>query len=189
MALTTRRSAIKARTALIRQIKSILVTAPDALRSKYEGASTESTISRLLLIRPNAALRSVTASTTVALRRLARRHQYLTVEIDETTVELQALVRLNNDQRTKNYAARRRAEGKTTKDILRCLKRAIAREVWHLLVHPAPMPQINGLRPLRNSLGIRLEEAPAALGTRAARISDPERGKHRNNQLIINYQA
>lgn len=39
-----------------------------------------------------------------------------------------ALVRLLYDARTRAYATRRTTEGKTPKEILRCLKRAIARE-------------------------------------------------------------
>lgn len=41
--------------------------------------------------------------------------------------------RLHHDSRTKAYAARRRAEGKTTKEIVRCLKRHVARHLFRLL--------------------------------------------------------
>ena len=44
-----------------------------------------------------------------------------------------ALSRLQHHAPTKAYAARRTAEGKTIRDIKRCLKRAIAREVYRLL--------------------------------------------------------
>ena len=44
-----------------------------------------------------------------------------------------ATVRLRCDQQTKNYAARRRAEGKNDREIIRCLKRYIAREIYRLL--------------------------------------------------------
>lgn len=44
-----------------------------------------------------------------------------------------AVVRLRGCQRTREYAARRRAEGKSTKDIIRCLKRYIAREIYYTL--------------------------------------------------------
>lgn len=47
-----------------------------------------------------------------------------------------ALVRLRSDERTKRYRDRRLAEGKTPREIMRCLKRAIAREVFGLLAHP-----------------------------------------------------
>jgi transposase len=44
-----------------------------------------------------------------------------------------ALSRLQHHPETKAYAARRTAEGKTRRDIKRCLKRAIAREIYRLL--------------------------------------------------------
>lgn len=44
-----------------------------------------------------------------------------------------ALTRLRIDQPTKTYAARRTHEGKTPREIKRCLKRAIAREVYRLM--------------------------------------------------------
>lgn len=45
-----------------------------------------------------------------------------------------AVVRLRYCERTRAYAERRRAEGKTNKEILRCLKRYIARQVYRTLV-------------------------------------------------------
>jgi len=46
-----------------------------------------------------------------------------------------ALVRMGCHQPTRDYVARRTAEGKTKTEIMRCLKRYIAREVFpHLLV-------------------------------------------------------
>jgi transposase len=51
------------------------------------------------------------------------------------------LVRLRWHQPTRDYAARRTAEGKTSKEIIRCLKRYVAREVFAALrqidQHPA----------------------------------------------------
>ena len=43
------------------------------------------------------------------------------------------LVRMRHDQRTRDYVARRTLEGLKTKDIVRYLKRFIAREVYHHL--------------------------------------------------------
>ncbi len=45
-----------------------------------------------------------------------------------------AVHRLRIDSRTQAYAERREAEGRTRNEILRCLKRYIAREVYHLLL-------------------------------------------------------
>jgi transposase len=44
-----------------------------------------------------------------------------------------ALVRLRDDPATQAYAARRRAEGKSSREIRRCIKRAIARQLFKLL--------------------------------------------------------
>jgi transposase len=46
-----------------------------------------------------------------------------------------ALTRLRTCPTTKDYATRRRAQGKTTRDILRCLKRYIARELFRPLLN------------------------------------------------------
>lgn len=44
-----------------------------------------------------------------------------------------AVVRLRDDPTTRAYAAHRRAEGKSARDIRRCLKRAIARQLLEQL--------------------------------------------------------
>jgi len=99
-----------------------------------------------------------------------------------------ALVRLSTDSRTQVYAPKLRAAGKSKKDVLRCLKRAIAREAWHLLVHPAPAPRIDDLRPLRHERDLTLTQAAEHLGTVAARISELERGTRLNIPLANDYR-
>ena len=47
-----------------------------------------------------------------------------------------AMTRLAHDPRTKAYLARRTTEGKTKKEIIRCLKRYIAREIYKALCRP-----------------------------------------------------
>jgi transposase len=47
-----------------------------------------------------------------------------------------AMTRLACDPRTKAYVARRTAEGKTKKEIIHCLKRYIAREIYKALCRP-----------------------------------------------------
>ncbi len=44
------------------------------------------------------------------------------------------LARMRRDGRTKEYVARRTAEGKSKREIIRCLKRYIAREVYRVLM-------------------------------------------------------
>lgn len=48
-------------------------------------------------------------------------------------VHVIVLSRLKHDQRTRDYRDRRLAEGKSKRDIIRCLKRAVAREIYRLL--------------------------------------------------------
>lgn len=45
------------------------------------------------------------------------------------------LSRIRHDQATRDYLARRTSEGKTTREIRRCLKRYIARDLYRLLQH------------------------------------------------------
>ena len=44
------------------------------------------------------------------------------------------------DADTAAYLARKQAEGKSRMEALRCLKRHLARRIWHLLTDPAPNP-------------------------------------------------
>jgi transposase len=44
-----------------------------------------------------------------------------------------ALCRMRRDERTRTYVAKRTSEGKSKKEIIRCLKRYIAREVYRIL--------------------------------------------------------
>ena len=50
-----------------------------------------------------------------------------------SALHMAAICRLRLDPRTKAYAARRQADGLSKREILRCLKRYIARETYHLL--------------------------------------------------------
>jgi transposase len=46
------------------------------------------------------------------------------------------LGRLSWDERTRGYVARRTAEGKSKREIIRCLKRFVAREIYQILTAP-----------------------------------------------------
>ena len=48
------------------------------------------------------------------------------------------VVRMGRDRRTRAYVARRTAEGKSKREVIRCLKRYVAREVYRVLVSAAP---------------------------------------------------
>jgi transposase len=43
------------------------------------------------------------------------------------------LARMRRDTRTQEYVAKRTAEGKSKREIIRCLKRYVAREAYHVL--------------------------------------------------------
>lgn len=261
--LVTRRSAVKARTAAQVQIKTLLITAPDPVRTKYRSMTDIALITALSRTRGSddttldAALR--------ALRSLARRHQHLTSEITDLDHALErlvtdtnpalaatkgvgtvtaaqllvttgdnphrlrseaafaalcgvspipassgkttrhrlnqggdrqanaalhriALVRMSYEQRTRDYVARKRAEGRSTKEIIRCLKRAIAREIFTVLTTHIEIPRIDDLRPLRKSRGITLETAAQHFGVWPMKISTIERAKSRDDDFANTYR-
>ncbi|MCA2312657.1 IS110 family transposase [Mycobacterium intracellulare] len=208
-----RRSAVKAKTQCINQIRGLLITGPIDLREQMKPLGATALIQALSRLRPGTELSSPVEATKLTLRSLARRHIALSVEIgefdavlDELTAEAApgllakagvgtevagqllvtagdnperlrseasfahlagvapipassgrtnrhrlnrggdraankalhtiAVVRLKYDERTRTYARRRTAEGLSKKDIMRCLKRAIAREIYQELTRP-----------------------------------------------------
>jgi hypothetical protein len=50
------------------------------------------------------------------------------------------VVRMRRHQPTRDYFARRLVEGKTKNEIMRCIKRYIAREIYHALREPSRTP-------------------------------------------------
>jgi hypothetical protein len=68
-----------------------------------------------------------------------------------------AVCRLRYCDRTRAYAKRRTAEGKTKRDIIRCLKRYIARETYHAL--QADLVDLDSRRPIP-ALGISCGAGP-----------------------------
>jgi transposase len=213
-----RRSAVEQRADTQRQIKALIVTAPDELRARLRGLSVKQLITACASRRPDRADAATPATAvTIALRSLARRHQQLTTEIaelDELLDPLVAainpdllavhgvgtdvagqllvtagenhhrltheagfamlcgvapipassgkttrhrlnrggdrqancalyrvvLVRLRWDPRTRAYAERRTKEGLSKKEIIRCLKRYVARELYQLITSNSLQP-------------------------------------------------
>ena len=99
-----------------------------------------------------------------------------------------ATTRMRHDATTKDYVAKRHGEGKNRKEIIRCLKRHIAREIYRLLTNPPPTPNCATLRTRRQQGGITITQAAQGLRTHPARISELERGLHHNHQLATRYQ-
>ena len=52
------------------------------------------------------------------------------------------VTRMRLHQPTKDYVARRTKDGKTTKEIMRCLKRYVAREIFGVLCKPSQAASI-----------------------------------------------
>lgn len=99
-----------------------------------------------------------------------------------------ALVRMSNDPRTREYVARQTAHGRSKKEILRLLKRAIAREVFRLLTQPCAIDDYSDLRPARQAKNITLGTVAEHFGVWPNDISRLERGLKRNDTLAANYR-
>jgi len=98
------------------------------------------------------------------------------------------LVRMSKDQRTRDYVAKRTAEGKGKLEIMRCLKRYVSREVYRVLRNPRPAPLTNDLRPRRLAMGLTQAEAARDLGSWPTAISRIEHGKCRDRDTIARYR-
>lgn len=83
------------------------------------------------------------------------------------------------------YFARRRAEGLADRDIIRCLKRHVANEIFALLAHPTTEP-LSGplLREQRQDLGIRLTDAAQTLDVPYQRLRRLELGTRTGPDLV-----
>ncbi|WNB84338.1 IS110 family transposase [Cellulomonas sp. ATA003] len=218
-----RRSAVKARTQAINQIRGMLTTGPVELREQLRGLGTKALIKTVARLRPAADASDPAVAVKIAIRGLARRCQELNEEIEvldghltrltaraapallerpgvgvDTVAQLlitagdnpervrseaafarltgvapipassgrtdrhrlsrggdrQAnralhtivLVRMYRDEKTQEYVQRRTQQGLGKKDIIRCLKRAVAREIYHHL--RAATPERERSRPL-----------------------------------------
>lgn len=98
------------------------------------------------------------------------------------------MVRMGSDPRTKTYVAKRTLEGKDKREIMRCLKRYVARELYRQIKNPVPAPSISDLRPLRRQLGLTLQNAAEQLNQWPSYLSRLERGQTRNDILIADYR-
>lgn len=216
---TTRRSAVKARTAAIGQLHGILAGAPEPLRTALAGLRRATLVDRCARLRPDPqrGLADPAHTAKRMLQRLARRIHDLDTEIAQADKELSDLVartaphllaiygvgtdvagqllttagqnphrlhseaalarlcgvapipassgkttrhrlhrggdrqanaaihriiitRLRWHEPTRAYFERRSADSKTRREIIRCLKRAVVRELYRALKHDLPNP-------------------------------------------------
>ena len=99
-----------------------------------------------------------------------------------------ALVRMSGDARTRADVARQTAAGRTKKEIIRMLKRAIAREMFRCLTTAVTIPGIADLRPIRQAKNITLTTAAQHFGVWPTTISRLERGLSRDDDLTHAYR-
>lgn len=91
-------------------------------------------------------------------------------------------------QRTKDYVAKRTSEGKSKREIMRCLKRYAAREICRQITDPRPAPDNSDLRHMRTELGLTITTVAGELGQWVSIISRLERGRIRNDELAATYR-
>ena len=208
--LAARRSAVKAATDAQRQVFSLVIAAPEQIRSRFRGQSLPAMLNTAAALRVHPSWDVETTTTVTVLRSLARRSQSLADEAAKHEKAIRAIVRswrpdllaqlgvgpivaatvlcawshpgrlhseaafamlagvapipansgqvttrhrlnrygdrqlnralhtialsrIRYHQETRDYVDRRTSEGKTTREIKRCLKRYIARDLYRLL--------------------------------------------------------
>jgi transposase len=207
--LTTRHSAMGARTRAINHLKALVVNAPERLREQLRALATDQLLARCARLRSHPTQPIEHRATIIGLRRTAQRALALQAEADDLQAELDGLVdrlapgllaepgvgvicaaqlltawshpgrlrseaafamlggaapieassgkvvrhrlnrsgdrqlnralhtivlsRMTHHAQTRAYVARRTAEGKTPREIKRCLKRYVAREIFAVL--------------------------------------------------------
>jgi transposase len=262
-----RRSAVKHRTAVINQLKAMLVSAPDAVREKYRGLTTLKLIEAIARCRPDALSDPWAQSVLVAAKMLAQRVQFLEAQAEQLEAQIDALVtdanpglraaygvgadtaaqllitaganphrlhseaafaalcgvapvpassgkttrhrlsrggdraannalhrialvRLSHHQPTKDYAKRQLLDGhsKSKMEVLRKLKRAIAREIFKLLTRQIAVPEYADLRLARQAKNITVTAAANHFGLWPTVISRIERGLQRDDELAETYR-
>jgi transposase len=99
-----------------------------------------------------------------------------------------AMNRMTSDARTRDYVARQRATKRGTPEILRMLKRAIAREIFKSLTQGQAAPLLADLRPARQAKNITITAAAKALGTYPSKLSRTEHGTYPDYDLAHRYR-
>jgi transposase len=260
-----RRSAVKHRTAVINQIKAMLVSAPDTVREKYRGLTILRMIDALARCRPETSQDPWAQSVLVAATLLAQRVQFLESQAETLQTQIDALVseanpglraaygvgpdtaaqllitaganphrlhseaafaalcgtapvpassgkttrhrlsrggdraannalhrialvRMSGHQPTKDYARRQLLNGHSKREILRKLKRAIAREIFKLLTRQIAVPEYADLRPTRQAKNVTVTAAANHFGVWPTVISRIERGLQRDDTFAENYR-
>ena len=136
----TRDTTVKARTTAMNTLKQIIVHAPPELREALHDLTDHGLLTRCAGLRPPARIRSEAAfaklcgacpipassGMTTGRHRLNRGgHRHANAALYRAVI-----VRMRFHQPTRDYVARRTADGRTKREIIRCLKRFLAREIY-----------------------------------------------------------
>ncbi len=100
-----------------------------------------------------------------------------------------ATVRMSNDPRTREFVTRQRAKNRSNPELLRILKRAIAREVFKLLQQPNALAGVHDLRRQRLEKNLPLRTVVDALGTCPIHVSRIERGLTHDRDFTERYRT
>jgi len=99
-----------------------------------------------------------------------------------------AIVRMRSHTATRTFVVRKRDAGRSSPEILRILKRAIAREIFKQLTQPRQDLGIDDLRPARQAKNITITAAAAALDLDPMTISRTERGLFITPEVVTRYR-
>ena len=112
-----RRSAVAARAQAQTQMKSLIVTAPDTLRTSLRALGNRELITQCATRRPDRSTATDPATATVlALRALARRHQHLSAEIAELDTEMRLARRTRAGARAGRWGLARTGAVRVARD-------------------------------------------------------------------------
>ncbi len=84
--------------------------------------------------------------------------------------------------------ARRITEGKSKKEVMRCLKRYVAAEVYKLIVNPPVVPAVDDLRVLRQSKKMSLRVVAEHFNVDQVKVSRIERARARDDEFCARYR-
>lgn len=99
-----------------------------------------------------------------------------------------AIARLRNHPPTRDFARRQTERGRSRPEIIRILKRAIAREMFKQLTRPHDGLKVHDLRPARHAKNITLQAAANGTGLHIMTISRLERGKSLTPDAVTTYR-
>src|SRR6266699_853601 len=142
--LVVHRSGRNVRIKYLNQIRHLGFTAPDDLRERLRDVHRDRLARTAAALRPTAGSDSVVYATKLAIAHLCGvapllawsgkidRHRLNPGGNRQANHALWRIVftRMSSDERTRKYVARRVAEGKTIREVMRVLKRYVARELY-----------------------------------------------------------